>query len=86
MKILKNYLRNNHQDKLLELVLEGQIEGFLNEWTNKYCLEIQNLEKFKHVDFENISEEELIAFNKDLSYHKIFDEIKDYEFGAPGRS
>lgn len=75
-KGIKNYLRIKHKEKLIELVLEGQIEDFLNKWTIKYISEIQNLEKFKNIDFENISEEELIAFNKDLTYQIIFDEIK----------
>lgn len=75
-KGIKNYLRVKHNDKLAELILEGHIDVFLDKWTTKYFEEINNLEDFKHANFETISEEELLAFNKDLTYQKIFDEIK----------
>jgi hypothetical protein len=76
-KDIKNYLRVKHSDKLSELILEGHIDVFLNKWVEKYLVEINNLENFQFTNFEYISEEELIAFNKDLSYQKIFDEIKN---------
>ncbi|MBO0592470.1 hypothetical protein I2486_13770 [Cellulophaga sp. E16_2] len=75
-KSIKNYLRLQHNDKLSTFILEGTIDRFLNKWSSIHFEETNNLENFKYANFESISEEELLAFNQDLSYQKIFDMIK----------